>query len=38
MKNQYESPELSLSHIEKKDVISTRAGNGGDTPLVSAFD
>ena len=37
MKNQYESPEISLSKIGKKDVISTSAGEGGDTPLTNAF-
>ncbi len=38
MKNQYESPEISLTEIAKKDLISTSAGEGGDTPLTNAFN
>ena len=35
MKKNYDTPELLLTKIEKKDVIAT---SGGDTPLMCAFD
>lgn len=35
MKKTYETPEILLTQVEEKDVITT---SGGDTPLLDAFD
>ena len=34
MKKTYESPEITLSKLEKPDVITT---SGGDTPVIDVF-
>ena len=35
MKKTYETPEILLTYVEDKDVITT---SGGDTPYLNAFD